>query len=145
MGAVKGAVNYDQYEKGFQAKRRSELYDLRVANSVVAPTVNFPYNSEIVRDSLGNGALVYLYKYSSNDLARIDKLLTMYGYRVAKKLEKSDFTNRQYFNFVACNNVTVTGNSKWINDGIAEQLKSGVRMWHVLPNPSYYSNNPIAS
>ena len=67
----------------------------------------------------------------------------MYGYKYAKPLEKSDFSNRQYFNFVSCQNATFGGNAKWINDGLAEQLRSGVRVWHVLPDISKYTDNPV--
>lgn len=150
FGAVGGLVNmaktsadYGYYQKGYALQRKSELANLAIANTVVTPTVNFPYNSDIIRDTYGNGVLIYRYVYSSNDVARIDKLLTMYGYKVAKALEKSDFTNRQNFNFVMCNNVSIGGFAKWINEGIAEQLKAGVRVWHVTPNVSKYTDNPI--
>lgn len=123
--------------------RRNELAELEIANTVYTPTVNFPMNAEFLRDFYGNGCLVYRYKYSQNDINRIDRLLTMYGYRHAKPLTASDFSNRLYFNFVKCPNVTVTGHPRWINDGIHEQLANGVRVWHVLPDSSYYSNNPI--
>ena len=117
--------------------RRNELAELEIANTVYTPTVNFPMNAEFLRDFYGNGCLVYRYKYSQNDINRIDRLLTMYGYRHAKPLTASDFTNRLYFNFVKCPNVTVTGHPRWINDGIHEQLANGVRVWHVLPDSSY--------
>lgn len=123
--------------------RRNELAELEIANTIVTPTVNFPMNAEFMRDFFGNGCLIYRYKYSNNDIARIDKLLTMYGYRFAKALTKSDFTNRSNFNFVKCSNVTVTGYARWINDGIHEQLANGVRVWHVLPDSKYYTDNPI--
>ena len=137
-------ADYGYYQKGYSLQRKSELSDLAIANNVVTPTVNFPYNSDIIRDTYGNGVLIYRYVYSQNDVARIDKLLTMYGYKVTKALEKSDFTNRTNFNFVMCNNVTIGGFAKWINDGIAEQLKAGVRVWHISPNPAKYTDNPIA-
>lgn len=124
-------------------ERLADVYDLYAKNFVVAPTVNFPYSSEGLRDHIGNACLCYQYRYTKDDANRIDKLLTMYGYRVAKPLEKSDFTNRKYFNYVACQDVSVTGNSQWVNDAIARELKDGVRVWHVLPNKSYYtSGNP---
>lgn len=130
-------------QKMTNISRRNELADLEIANTVVTPTVNFPMNAEFMRDFFGNGCLIYRYKYSNNDIARIDKLLTMYGYRFAKALTKSDFTNRTSFNFVKCSNVTVTGHARWINDGIHEQLANGVRVWHVLPDSKYYTDNPI--
>ena len=140
--AKQGMAMYHN-KKVFGLERTSELYDLYTENNIIAPTVNFPYNSDAIRDNIGNGVLCYQYKYSDSDYNRIDKLLTMYGYRVSKPLEKTDFTNRRYFNFVACKNVSVTGHSQWVNDAIARELKDGVRVWHVLPNKSYYNDNPI--
>lgn len=123
--------------------RKNELSELAIANNVVTPTVNFPMNAEFMRDFYGNGALVYRYIYSANDINRIDKLLTMYGYKFTKPLELTDFTNREKFNFVLARNVTLTGYSKWINNGLSEQIANGVRVWHVLPDNSYYTNNPV--
>jgi hypothetical protein len=128
----------------YGSELRNQLLDIAINANVVVPTVNFPYNSHILQEQFENGVLAYKYSYTDNDIARIDKLLTMYGYKFAKPLETSDFTNRQYFNFVECSNVTVTGHARWWNDGIAAQLKGGVRVWHVLPSPSYYNNNPVA-
>lgn len=152
MGAIGGAIGsginalnlvrdqIDDYEM-YQAQKRSEMSDYLVKNTVSAPTINFPFNSEIMRDFYGNGCLMYRYKYTSADINRIDKLLTMYGYRYTKALEKSDFTSKINFNYVECANVSVTGFAKWMNDGIAMMLKNGVRVWHVLPNPAYYTQN----
>lgn len=123
--------------------RRNELSELAIANNVVTPTVNFPMNAEFMRDFYGNGVLVYRYIYSQNDINRIDKLLTMYGYKYSKPLELTDFTNRKNFNFVLSRNVTLSGYSKWINNALAEQIANGVRIWHVLPDNSYYTNNPV--
>lgn len=128
----------------YGAELKSQLLDIAINANVVVPTVNFPFNSHILQDQFENGVLAYKYSYTANDVTRIDKLLTMYGYKYAKALETSDFTNRRYFNFVECSNVTVTGHARWWNDGIAAQLKGGVRIWHVLPSPTYYSNNPVA-
>lgn len=123
--------------------RRNELSELAIANNVVTPTVNFPMNAEFMRDFYGNGVLVYRYIYSQNDINRIDKLLTMYGYKYSKPLELTDFTNRKNFNFVLSRNVTLSGYSKWINNALAEQIANGVRIWHVLPDNRYYTNNPV--
>lgn len=139
------AVNVASNWQNYMANVRSELSDLVIANTIQVPQVNFPFNSDVIRDTYGNDCYVYRYTYSADDVTRIDKLLTMYGYKVTKPLEASDFTNRQYFNFVQCQNVSVTGHAQWFNDGIAEQLKNGVRFWHVLPNSSYYSDNPVVT
>ena len=134
----------NQYAQAkYAADRKMELAEIAIAQRCVVPTVMFPYNSEILREEFGNGVLVYRYKYSDNDVARIDKLLTMYGYKFCKPLEKSDFSNRQKFNFIKCSNVTIAGHPKWLNDLVSEQLRNGVRIWHVKPDPVHYTNNPI--
>ena len=124
----------------YAAQKQSEMADYLVQNTVAAPTINFPFNSELLRDFYGNGCLMYRYKYTSADINRIDKMLTMYGYKFTKALETSDFTNRPYFNYVECANVTVTGHAKWMNDGIGMMLSNGVRIWHTLPNPAIYTS-----
>lgn len=145
-GAVETAYqagNRDLIKKQYGAKRQSEFLNMYINTQVQAPTVNYPYNTEPLRDFYGNGCLGYRYYYSDNDIARIDKLLTMYGYKHSKPLTASDFTNRTKFNFVMCSSITVGGHAQWINDGIAEQLTAGVRVWHVSPDPTHYTDNPI--
>ena len=132
-------IDQKNAENSYAAAKRSEMSDYIVNNTVAAPTINFPYNSEVMRDFYGNGVLMYRYVYSSADISRIDKLLTMYGYRYTKALTKSDFTNKKNFNYVECANVSVTGHEVWMNEGIATMLKSGVRVWHVKPNASLYN------
>ena len=134
---------YNLYKNEFRQSRRNEILDYIITNNVVAPTVAFPFNSDVIRDFHGNNVLAYRYYYSADDVQRIDKLLTMFGYKHCKALETSDFNNRQYFNFIKCSNISVTGNARYINDGIADQLNGGVRIWHVKPNKTYYNNNPI--
>lgn len=144
-GPIKSEIGY-QYQSGmseissnqYAHRRKSDLEDFAIAQSVSSPTVQFPADSEIIRDFLGNGLLIYRYKYSDNDVKRIDKLLTMYGYRVSKPLEPSDFTCRKNFNYVSCSSVTCTGFSRYVNEGLGAQLRSGVRVWHVKPDPSLY-------
>ena len=95
----------------------------------------------------GEGILLYRYKYSKADVKRIDKLLTMYGYKVTKQLEKKDFTSRQYFNYIECSSLSVQAKGNYstiaVSDGISKQLQVGTRLWHVKPDSSHYTNNPI--
>lgn len=135
-------LDFTKNQVDYSHQRRSELLDYQISQNIVVPTVNFPYNSDIIRDAMGNGVLAFRYVYTDFDARRIDKLLTMYGYRYTKALETIDFVTRKHFNYVKAAAVSVGGHAAWINDGIAEQLKTGVRVWHVLPNNSYYTNNP---
>ena len=152
IGAVGAAIGggvttgVDVYNQYMSFKESEELAALKYATGrIVAPDIQFPYNTDIMRDALNNGFLVYRYHYSASDAARIDKLLTMYGYRYTKSLEASDFTNRAKFNFVRADGISVQGKSnislpRWWNDGIAAQIASGVRVWHVSPAISAYTD-----
>lgn len=125
--------------------REKELQNYGISQSVVVPQVMFPFNANLIRDFVGNGVFVYRYRYSDSDITRIDKLLTMYGYKDTVPLTPILFSSRQYFDYVRANGVSVGGNfPMWQKSLIAEQLNAGVRVWHVKPDTSYYnSGNPI--
>lgn len=114
------------------------------ATGAFMPEVAIPYNNNFFRDFYGNGAIIYRYRYTDNDIVRLDKILTMYGYKHTKTLELSDFTNRTHFNFVQ-SSISVSGLPGWFCAGISEQLQGGVRIWHELPNAAAYTDNPIKS
>ena len=124
----------------YNAQKDSSLASFLANQQIVAPEINFPYNTDILRDALGNGFMCYRYRYTQFDAQRIDKLLTMYGYKVIKSLEATDFTNRAKFNYVKAHNVSVADLPMWFANGIAEQLSAGIRFWHVLPDTSFYTN-----
>lgn len=133
----------DYYKANYALEKKNELSQLYQDTTVYTPTVNFPYESDIIRDVKGNGVLVYRYEYDPYDADRIDKLLTMYGYKETESLTMENFNRRQKFDYVQCSSVTVTGLPRWWNDGIGDQLRNGIRIWHVKPDPSAYTNNPI--
>lgn len=140
---VDTAVNEKNYDQRYFQEKRNEMSEYLVNTTIQAPTINFPYNTELMRDIYGNGVMAYRYQYSADDVNRIDKLLSMYGYKHTKPLELTDFTNKQNYNYVECSNVTVMGHARWLNDGVAMMLRNGVRVWHVRPNPALYTqNNP---
>lgn len=139
----------DAYSDGLATRRylldrETERQQLMINTRVYSPTVQFPFSADLFRDLFNNSCIVYRYKYSAFDLARIDKILTMYGYRITKNLESTDFTNRTKFNYVEAG-VSVGKLPRWQADGIAAQLSAGVRIWHVLPDKTHYTNNPIAT
>lgn len=144
MGATKVASH--QYNQMYAAEKANELSGLYQSTNVYAPTVNFPYDADILRDVKGNGVLVYKYHMSANDTKRVDKLLTMYGYKSAEPLTLENFQRRKYFDYVACSTVSVTGDyPRWLLDDIADELKNGIRIWHTKPNSSAYNDNPVRS
>lgn len=133
-------------EQQYKLARQKEMQAYGVGLNAVAPTVLFPFNANIIRDFIGNGVVPYRYKYSTDDVTRIDKLLTMYGYVDQVALTADVFNARQNFDYVRANGVSIGGNIPlWKKDLIASQLGAGVRVWHVKPSTSYYTNNPIRS
>lgn len=149
-GAISGGFDlykqiqsFDQYNQRYRQQKANELSQLYQTTTVYTPTVNFPYNADILRDVKGNSVLLYKYELQEDDIKRIDKLLTMYGYKETEPLTADNFSRRQKFDYVECSAVTVTGLPKWWCDGIGAQLTNGVRVWHVKPDPSAYTDNPV--
>lgn len=147
-GAVGGVINagvgyaYNDWniKRQYELNSRSEYQKLMIAQKVVQPEVHFPM-SESLRDFLGNHLVILRYTYATEDIPEIDKRLNMYGYRLTKNLEGTDFTNRSKFNFVAVSNVTITGDQPmWLRELAASQLQAGVRVWHQLPDISAYTD-----
>ena len=140
-------VQRQNAEVSYLAAKGAELTQYAVTQNVFVPEIKFPYNSTFFRDLFGEGILLYRYKYSKADVKRIDKLLTMYGYKVTKQLEKKDFTSRKYFNYIECSSLSVQARGNYntiaVSDGISKQLQVGTRLWHVKPDSSHYTNNPI--
>ena len=117
------------------------MQELKISNTIVAPDVHFP-NSETLRDFLGNGLYVIQYRPVKSDRKKMDRILTMYGYKDTKVLENSDFSGRSKFNYVKANSVSI-GNKNvpaWIREAAASQLANGVRIWHQLPDVTAYSD-----
>ena len=130
------------YKHAYNLQKGAEFLQYYTGQNCFAPTVEFPMQADLFNDIMGCGAIVYRYEYKDSDIAKIDKLLTMYGYKYSKPIEASDFSNRQYFNYVE-GSITVGNLPRWWAEGVAAQIGTGVRVWHVKPNPSYYTNNPV--
>lgn len=128
------------YENKFRLAQEKELLDFGYSQSVVVPTLNFPYNGDAIRDVLGNGVINYRYRYSDNDIKRIDKLLTMYGYIDRRKFEPSMMKAHTDFDYLQLTGVSISGSTlpMWWRDIIKIQLNTGLRIWHVKPDQKYY-------
>lgn len=128
-------------EASWNIQKNSELQSLLIQNNVVAPSMNFPI-SEGIRDYVGNECLVYRTYYSDNDAARIDKILTMFGYRHTVPLTGDLLRNRRRFNYIKAAGVSIknVGMPMWLRNGVASQLSVGTRIWHCLPDPAYYTD-----
>lgn len=145
-GLLRSMASYDIEKANYDYNVGKNLYELGISQSVVVPTVMFPYSDGSIRDFIGNGVLAYRYRPSDEDVKNQDKILTMYGYRITEPLKASHFTNRKYFNYIQATGISF-GNSipHWYKAGLIQQLGNGVRIWHTTPSDSYYTNNPIAS
>lgn len=113
-----------------------------ITGNIVAPDLKFAM-SETLRDFRGNGCIVYRYRPQASDIAKLDKVLTMYGYRDTEPLagNESYMTNRSKFNYIKATGVSVAGTKpKWLRDGVATQLSVGTRIWHVKPNTTVYTD-----
>lgn len=138
-------VAKEQYEQKYAQEKANELSKLYQDTTVYAPVVTFPYNADILRDVKGNGVLLYKYRYHDADIARVDRILTMYGYKVTESVSGKYTYTRVHFDYVAFRTVSVTDFPRWWNNGIVSQLENGVRIWHELPNTKAYDDNPIRS
>lgn len=111
--------------------------------AVVAPEIRFPQDDSI-QNFIGNSAWLYRVRLSVNDVKRLDKFFSMYGYAVDEELTAEAFHTRKNFNYVQCEDITIKADqSLWIRQLAEAQLSNGVRIWHTAFNPVLYTQaNP---
>ena len=129
-------------KEAFQTKLYNEKTSMDLKNTYVAPQIKFQA-SQTLRELVGNGFIILKYQLQDSDLERCDKLLTMYGYRHSKSLEKTDLTNRPDFNYIEAGEVHITPSvavPKWVREGAEDQLV-GARIWHKAFDPACYEDN----
>lgn len=124
-------------------ERNLEKQQFQISQSVNVPDIKFALDPDLMGEALHNGFMVFRTKYKAADISRIDKILTAFGYKFTKVLEASDFTNRTKFNYVE-GSISVGNLPRWWADGVASQVASGIRVWHIKPTHTAYSSNPIA-
>ena len=123
-----------------QNAANQELQEFRISQNIVAPQIMFP-RSEGLRDALGNGCYAYRYYLNPLDVAKFDKILTMYGYRITEPLTKAMFNVRSKFSYVKAQGVSIGGSlPKWLREGMAQELAIGKRFWKVAPDKTIYTN-----
>ena len=135
-------ANAENRKALFGAQMVQEKMGMDLKNTYVAPQIKFQ-QSQTLRELVGNGFIIFKYHMTDEDLERCDRLLTMYGYRHSKVLEKSDLTNRPDFNYIEAGEVHITTNvgvPKWVREGAEDQLV-GVRLWHKMFDISSYDGN----
>ena len=101
--------------------------------------INIETNNTI-RDLSNNCFRVGWYCMQQIDLIQYDRFLTKYGYNVGNySIDKSYFNNRVAFNYIRVNDIQIKSTEPmYMLKLVEEQLKAGVRLWHVAPSESYY-------
>lgn len=141
-GITQDAINFNRSQ--YLREREVEADQYAISQLSIAPEISIAPSAGCLRDFVGNTYLVYRYHPTATDTARIDKLLTMYGYKDTVPLTADLFGNRTYFDYVRASGITIGGDIvMWKKALISAQLNTGVRVWHVKPNPSHYADNPI--
>lgn len=133
----------------YNTERENARLNFAYGMNVVLPSVNFPINSSLMQDLYGNGVIVYRYKYQDADIKRIDKLLTMYGYKITRALSLEDLYpsgKSSGFTYTEAQGVSINSAAlpKWFCDLIVAQIGAGVRIWWERPNPSKYEGSTKA-
>lgn len=152
VGAGAAALGAQQYSK-LAKVRENYLLDTNVelsqylsTNNVVAPVISFPPNITLARQIYGEQPICYRYRYSDNDVKRIDKILTMYGYKVCEPADISMLTSHQTFNYFQ-GSVKVKGKNhtlpSWLSEMCSAELSAGVRIWHQKPIKITADCNPV--
>lgn len=140
MSAVDYFHNKEYLEGMYGARMSAEMAQF-ATGQITAPALNFP-RSETLRDFIGNGVFVVRYKPQTSDIQKLDKILTMYGYKDTMPLVggESVFNNRSKFNFVQIKGCSIGGDApRWLREATSAQLSAGVRIWHVIPTRTAYN------
>lgn len=141
-GITQDTINFNRSQ--YLREREVEAGQYAISQLSMAPEISIAPSAGCLRDFVGNTYLVYRYHPTATDTARIDKLLTMYGYKDTVPLTADLFGNRTYFDYVRASGITIGGDIvMWKKALISAQLNTGVRVWHVKPDPAHYADNPI--
>ena len=137
--------NAANIRRQYENARQQELQQFQISQNIVVPQINFP-RSNSIRDFVGNGVYVFRYRPAESDVIKLDKLLTMYGYRDTRPATDDLMTNRIKFNYIQVAGASVTASKtslelpqpKWLTDACATQFAAGVRIWHTKPDRLAY-------
>lgn len=143
LAAVSGALSTAQNVYNDVQNYSNNELEFQQNRNLVVPEIAFPRDQSI-QDYVGNGFFFYRVRLSNNDALRLDRFLTQFGYAVDKPLEKADFTNRQYFNYVQAANVQIdVARPLRMRNLASAELSKGVRLWHTAPSYAATQYNPI--
>ena len=137
---LNAGVQYAANAHNFHNSRRIEKAKFQ-ASVYEAPQIVSPPDGKAMRDVYGNGCVAAKYSYSDYDIARLDKILNMFGYKDNKVFEMSDLDVGVYCCYLECSDVTVVSNApRFAEEIAAQQLSAGVRLWKQKPDSALYAN-----
>lgn len=138
--------NAANIRRQFENIRNAELQEFAIQQKIVEPQIYFP-RSNSIRDFVGNGVFIYRYRPSDTDVKKLDKILTMYGYRDTAPADDSFLSNRAKFNYIQVSGASINAKGaetrpkpKWLKDACVAQFAAGVRVWHTKPDTAVYTD-----
>lgn len=147
IGGVAGNVNsrleLQQSQWQFEQAKNRELQNFAFSQSAVVPQISFPLQADLIRDIVGNSVVPYRYEYDPSDINRIDTLLTMYGYKETEPFKAAMLLDHKDFEYLQLSGVSIQANSipMWWRNQVANELNTGIRIWHVKPDFGYYDGS----
>lgn len=139
-------------EVNFKNARAQEMLNYNISQYAVAPEVQFPSDSEFMRDLYGNKVYMYRYTPSQRDMERQNKILDLYGYKMTQPVVGSTGVMAFHYNqwssrkncFIEIKGAQIGAPNTPSNNvaslseriGLAAQLSAGVRLWKDKATPA---------
>lgn len=94
-------------------------------------------------DPSGNGLLLFRMVPDGRDVAKYEKILNQYGYRITEPIQADFMKNRPLYNYIQATGVSCKANGvpKSVRDDLAVAFTQGLRIWHVKPDPNEYNTD----
>lgn len=131
-------------QQNYLNEKLQEASSFLATANVASPTIQIGYDNEAFRDFYGEVTFVYRYRPYDYDIKRMDKILTMYGYKVALPINDVNLNSRTKFNYIEAEVTVGGGFPMWLKKCIQAQISAGCRIWHKVPDyTDYTTGNPI--
>ena len=146
MNAIMGDKSYQsEFARNIEAIHEREQFEFE--NQFVTPEIRFS-PSVTLRDATGNGAMLVKFGLDPRDIALFDRIQEQFGQYTSEPLRKNMLSGDP-FAYVEAKGVSVSlvnarvNCNKDIANDIANMFGTGIRIWSVKPDASYY--NPYRS
>ena len=135
-----------QMKRQVEAVKERQQYAIQ--HAVSAPEVRFGYSGTL-REAMGNGAMLIKFGLDPRDIALFDKIQEQFGVSCYEPLTSGMLTGSPYAYVEAQSasfklksgsqspNPTGINNKDILND-LASMFSTGIRIWSVKPDVSYY-------